>query len=76
MSLMLKNMVLSVMAYKMMARPFRRQSVVKNNIFPIRRMLNLDEVTEVERGSIEFQAILSRGEKFIVLPPEVEGLRA
>jgi hypothetical protein len=37
---------------------------------------NLDEVTEVERGTFEFQGIMSIDESFIGMPPEIEALRA
>lgn len=36
----------------------------------------LDEVTEVERGTFEFQGILSVDESFSGMPPEIEALRA
>jgi len=37
---------------------------------------NLEELTEVERGTFEFQGILSRDETFAGMPPEIESLRA
>jgi len=37
---------------------------------------NLDEVTEVEQGTFEFQGILSVDESFAGIPAEIEALRA